>query len=114
MKSNNSDHFASIWEYIVKQDAVEEFRKVYGSEGDWVRLFRRSSGYIRTELYQDVNNPHRFVTTDLWISKVHRDTFRTECAEEFELLDKECASLTETEQFLGDFLVQTPHTPDHI
>lgn len=31
--------FAYIWEYQVKQDQTEAFRRIYGPDGKWVRLF---------------------------------------------------------------------------
>ena len=31
--------FAYIWEYQVKQDQTEAFRRIYGPDGEWIRLF---------------------------------------------------------------------------
>ncbi len=58
---NLTPGFAYIWEYRVKDDGISEFRRIYGLRGDWVELFSRSSGFVRTDLYQDVNNPNQFV-----------------------------------------------------
>lgn len=98
--------FAYIWEYRVKKDCIEEFRRIYGPGGDWVGLFSRSSGFVRTDLYQDVNSHDRFVTTDFWVSKEARDQFRREFESEFNDLDRRCESLTTEERFLGDFEIQ--------
>jgi quinol monooxygenase YgiN len=98
--------FAYIWEYRVKDERIEEFRRIYGPHGDWVKLFSRSSGFVRTDLYRDINAPKRFVTTDFWISKEARDQFRREFASEFNALDRRCESLTTEERFLGDFEIQ--------
>ena len=96
-------NFAYIWEYRVKEERIEEFRRIYGPHGGWAELFSRSSGFVRTDLYRDVNNPRRFVTTDFWVSREARDRFRREFASEFNELDRRCESLTKEERFLGDF-----------
>lgn len=95
--------FAYIWEYRVVEDQIESFRRVYGPDGDWVQLFLRAEGYLRTELYQNVETPTRFVTTDFWTSKTARDTFREKYRAEFEELDERCEALTIEERCLGDF-----------
>ena len=56
--------FAYIWEYTVKEDCIDEFCRIYSPDGDWVQLFRKSKGFVRTELFREVNTPIRFVTTD--------------------------------------------------
>jgi quinol monooxygenase YgiN len=95
--------FAYIWEYRVKKDEVDAFRRVYGPTGNWVELFRRDDAYLRTELFQDADDSRRFVTTDFWTSKTARDTFRQRFKNEFDELDRRCEILTEEERFLGDF-----------
>ncbi len=95
--------FAYIWEYIVKEECLEEFKRTYGPEGDWVRLFRRADGYIATNLHQDISDPKRFVTIDFWHTKEDRDDFRNKFSKEFEDLDEYCESLTIQEKLIGDF-----------
>ena len=99
--------FAYIWEYRVKEDQAKAFRRIYGPDGDWVQLFLRAEGYVRTELYQDLDHPTRFVTTDFWTSRKARDAFREKFRAEFEEIDERCEALTIEERFLGDFDVAT-------
>ena len=103
----NSDaveaRFAYIWEYTVTEDHILEFRRIYGPGGDWVRLFSKGRGFIRTDLYRDQNDPGRFVTTDFWTSREARDRFRQDFAREFEELDQQGEALTSAEKFMGDF-----------
>ena len=98
--------FAYFWEYRVHDDKVELFQKVYGPGGDWVQLFEKAEGYVRTDLFRDADDPARFLTTDFWIS---RDAFRRKFAEAFEKLDRECEALTIEERFVGDFDVLHTH-----
>lgn len=95
--------FVYLWEYLVRDGALDRFRTIYGPRGEWVQLFAHSPGFVRTELYRDAANPRRFVTADFWLSAAARDRFRAEYATEFAALDRACAVLTEEERFLGDF-----------
>lgn len=91
------------WEFLAAPGKLAEFRRAYGPEGDWVRLFRRAPGYIRSELYQDQANPQRFITVDYWESKAACDAFRVHYQHEFEDLDVRCEEFTVKEREIGRF-----------
>ncbi len=99
-----SDTFTYIWEYRIKPDAESAFREHYGAEGDWVRLFRKAPGYVSTQLYQDREDAHRYITVDRWESAQAFRSFRESFAAEFEELDKLCEGFTMSETPLGSFV----------
>lgn len=103
--------FTYIWEFIVKDSEQKAFEKAYGPEGDWVMLFRKSQGYLGTELHQDQSNPLRYLTLDYWRSKEDRDTFRLQFAHEFQQLDARCEKYAVQEKFLGDYDGFTSRAP---
>ena len=51
----SADPFVYVWAYRVLPERVDEFRRLYGPDGEWVRLFRQSRGYLSTNLYRDRN-----------------------------------------------------------
>lgn len=91
------------WEFLAAPGKLAEFRRAYGPEGDWVHLFRRAPGYIRSELYQDESNPQRFITVDYWESKGACEAFRKRYEHEFEDLDVRCEEYTVREREIGRF-----------
>src|SRR5512143_1733679 len=95
--------FVVLWEYIVKPEADAEFRRIYGPEGEWVRLFRQSDGFVRTELLADPVQSGRFLTLDSWRSQDDFEQFQFRHREEYAALDKRCDSLTIRELKLGQF-----------
>jgi len=95
--------FVYIWEYIVKEEYIEDFKRIYGPAGDWTQLFKKANGYIATDLHQDISNPKRFITIDLWNTKDDRDNFRKRFSKEFKVLDEHCDSFTNLEKLIGDF-----------
>ena len=95
--------FVYIWKYIVIEEHLEEFKRIYEPEGDWAQLFKKADGYLATDLHQDKSNAKKFVTVDFWKTKDDRDNFRNQFSEEFKALDEHCESFTEREELIGDF-----------
>jgi len=112
MNAQTAATFAYLWEYVVTDDQVDEFRLIYGPQGKWVELFSQSDGYVRTELHRDINDPSRFLTIDYWASKEARDWFREQFASEFTALDETCEALTVEERFVGDFELEAGSIDD--
>lgn len=101
--------FVYLWEYRVRPGADQEFRRHYGSDGTWVRLFRRGTGYLGTELLGDRAADDRYVTIDRWAGEAAFREFRERFAREFDDLDRRCSALTSHEASLGEFAVA--HAP---
>ena len=95
--------YVIVWEFQVRQAREAEFVQKYGPDGDWARFFRRSAGYIRTELVRNVAVDFRYLTLDYWQSEEEFKRFRERNLAEYERLDKEFEGLTESETRLGAF-----------
>ncbi len=95
--------YVILWEFHVKPGAKAKFERIYGPEGDWVRLFRQGKGYVGTELIRDAKNRNRYVTLDFWASQAAYDAFRAGRVDEYKALDQACEALTEREVALGGF-----------
>lgn len=100
----NTDHaYLYIWRFKVVLDKETEFQRIYGPEGEWVRLFKQGAGYRQTLLLKDLDVPGAYTTVDLWESEAAYKTFKKIFAAEFEALDKYCENLTESEELVGRF-----------
>jgi len=86
------------WRYRVKPERVEEFKKAYGSDGSWVRLFQSGDGYVKTDLLPSKTDPFEFTTVDYWTSQEAFDNFKAAHREEYEKLDADFARLTIREE----------------
>ena len=95
--------FTTIWEFYVKADVLTQFEKIYGPEGDWAKLFRRSPEYRGTVLVRDADRRGRYLTLDHWTSRETLQQFKRDHHADYASLDKKCENLTEREIFLGDF-----------
>ena len=95
--------FVCLWGYRVRSDARLPFERVYGPNGDWAQLFRRSPGYLETGLYRDLDDGTRYISVDAWRTMADFDAFRRDHGAEYERLDQRHASLKLEEERLGCF-----------
>ena len=99
--------FVTLWEFEVKSGSEELFEKVYGPEGDWVRLFRRDARYRGTRLLRDVGAARVYVTMDTWESRAAYEEFREKFEGEYEELDQGCEGMTARETKIGESEAQS-------
>ena len=95
--------FIILWEFHVLADAEPAFMEKYGPDGDWARLFRKSAGFLGTDLLRDEWDKRRFVTQDCWASASAYEEFQWRHQAEYEALDRACAALLASQQRLGVF-----------
>lgn len=95
--------YALIWEFRVKPGQEKAFEGAYGSDGDWVRLFREDASFAGTYLFRDSRKAGRYVTLDLWESGAAYALFRATYKDEYAAIDAKCEALTLEERELGRF-----------
>ncbi|HEX2450838.1 MAG TPA: antibiotic biosynthesis monooxygenase family protein [Gemmatimonadales bacterium] len=90
-----------VWMYDIRPETAEIFERVYGPEGDWVRLFRTASGYLGSELFRSVTTPGRYLTVDDWAARAAFEVFRGRSASSYAELDARCDELTLSERLVS-------------
>ncbi|HJU89841.1 MAG TPA: antibiotic biosynthesis monooxygenase family protein [Gemmatimonadaceae bacterium] len=95
--SQTQTEYGVVWAFRVRPGAAAEFERLYGPDGDWVRLFRRSPGYLGTELWRDADVTGRYVTIDRWRSRADCEGFIAGHAQEYAEIDARGARLTDFE-----------------
>ena len=94
---------AVVWEFVVKQESIGDFRRIYGPDGDWAVLFRRYPGFEGTTLLQDEATATRFLTIDRWKDSGDFRRMKDESRQEYARLDEQCGALTVSEREIGVF-----------
>ena len=93
-----------VWQFEVTRENIEEFKTIYGAEGEWAKLFSLGSGYLGTELLQSLDSNSRFITLDRWQSRDSFDGFKQQYAAAYAQLDARCDGLTLHEEKIGEYL----------
>jgi len=99
----SANMFVRIWEFRVPSETADEFRTVYGPDGEWARLFRRETAFLGTELLHSATHPNIYVTVDRWASEEAWAAFLRAWGEEYAALDHRCKGLAVAEGELGIF-----------
>lgn len=89
------------WRYRVAAGREADFERLYGTGGDWARLFRRSSDYLGTDLYRDTAHVDVYLTLDRWTSRAAYDDFLRHAHDDYAALDARGDALTVEEECLG-------------
>lgn len=95
--------FALLWSFTARMGRETECFAAYGPDGAWAELFRRADGFIDVQVLRDNADPRRFLTLDRWQNEAARERFLVEHLADYEILDRKCETLTESECFLGAF-----------
>ncbi len=93
-----------MWEFKVSSGMEKRFEQIYGSDGDWARLFIQDESYIGTDLVHSLNGERTYMTLDFWKSRQAYDDFRKRQLAKYEALDQQCEYLTESEREIGRFV----------
>lgn len=95
--------FIVVQEFRVRPGRRRAFEKAYGPGGDWMRLFRRKQGHIRSELIRDRERPLCYLSLDFWTSRQAYERFMRQNHAEFRRIEKRCSFLTVEEKLIGKF-----------
>jgi len=92
-------------EFVVAEGREEDFKKVFGQEGIWPELLRRSAEYLGTDCRLEAEAERRFRVLDYWLSHESFEDFRRQYQLEYEKFSRLIASedLVERETLLGSF-----------
>jgi heme-degrading monooxygenase HmoA len=95
--------FVVVWQFEIAEEKIAGFEAAYGPEGAWATLFRTSPNYQGTELLRDAYIPGTYLTIDRWASEDDFRAFRKQHDQDYELLDRQCDSLTTRETRIGAY-----------
>jgi hypothetical protein len=111
MGSDRDGAVGYVWVYEVAAADAAAFRRAYGPDGAWVAFFRRSHGYLGTDLLEEGGDPARFITIDYFDARRARERLVEERRDEYDAIDRRWEAVTGSERFLGEFVVSARREP---
>jgi hypothetical protein len=86
------------WQFEVKQGEQEEFQKIYGADGEWSALSRRSRSFLGSSFLRDQVDPQRYLLIEYWSEMVVYERHQADFTDELESLEARrtelCLSVT--------------------
>jgi quinol monooxygenase YgiN len=92
---------AVIWQFDVKAGREDEFEKLYGVEGEWTALNRRTRSYLGSSFLRDQNRPTRYQLIEYWSEMLVYEEHRTSRSTMLEAIETRRAELVEVMEPLG-------------
>ena len=90
-----------LWEFEPRASKEKEFEQAYGSHGEWAELFARSDDFRGTELLKSTTGT--YLTVDRWTSADAFAEFKRQWHAEYQALDQQMESLTQSERSIGQY-----------
>ncbi len=97
--------YVRMCEFRARPGLESDFEGIYGPEGDWAQLFRRSKAFLRTELHCDLETKGRYVTVDYFTSRSAYSGFLEAARKDYEALDRRCETVRMSEAPIGSFVL---------
>src|SRR5437868_9688652 len=106
-RSRLNSRFVVVREFWVNEGCERNFEKVFGLDGLWSELLRRSDEYVTTELRVESTAERRYRTFDYWKSHLGFERFREKNQADCDRLSRLIANegWIEREILLGSFYI---------
>lgn len=94
---------AIMWQFDVRDGRETEFEQMYGADGEWTAMNRRTRSYLGTSFLRDQNRPSRYIVIEYWSEMVVYEEHRTYRSDAIGSLEARRAQLLESVEPLGTF-----------
>jgi quinol monooxygenase YgiN len=92
---------AVMWQFEVKKGREEEFEKLYGADGDWTALNRRTRSYLGSSFLHDQNQSSRYLLIEYWSEMLVYEQHRTSRSAMIDAIETRRAELVDAMEPLG-------------
>jgi quinol monooxygenase YgiN len=92
---------AVMWQFDVKKGREEEFKKLYGADGDWTTLNRRTRSYLGSSFLHDQNRSSRYVVIEYWSEMLVYEQHRSSRSALIAAIETRRAELVDAMEALG-------------
>jgi quinol monooxygenase YgiN len=94
---------ALVWQFDVREDSREAFEQIYGADGEWTALARRSRSYLGSAFLRDQTAPTRYLLTEYWSEMVVYERHVQDFTDEIASLTRRRDEMLTAVQSLGVF-----------
>ena len=94
---------AFAWQFEVKKSFEPRFEQLFGADGPWHALARRSRSFLGSSFLRDVAQPTRYVLIEYWSEMLVYEKHQADFSDEIRQLEVERNALVETMTPTGIF-----------
>lgn len=93
---------AVVWQFDVKPGREADFERLYGADGEWTDVSRRSRSFLGSSFLRDFSAP-RYVLIEYWSEMLPYEKHRVDVRDEMAQLEQSRAEMLDGVVPLGVF-----------
>jgi quinol monooxygenase YgiN len=94
---------AVVWQVEIHEGKSEEFEQLYGANGEWTKLSRRSRSFLGSSFLRDLASETRYMLIEYWGEMVVYEKHLAEFQPHVKALEEKRERLVERVHPLGVF-----------
>ncbi len=103
---------AVVWQFDVRPEVSNEFERLYGADGTWTKLSRRSRSFLGSSFLRDIGSSTRYLLVEYWSEMVVYEKHLADFGEQVKALELQRAQIVERMETVGVFTALD--TPDRV
>lgn len=94
---------AVVWQFDVRPGSTAEFERMYGSDGTWTDLSRRSRSFLGSSFLRDISAETRYLLVEYWSEMMVYEKHMASVRKQLETLEQQRAALVDRMEAVGVF-----------
>ena len=94
---------AVVWQFDVRPGAADDFERMYGSDGEWSDLSRRSRSFLGSSFLRDISSATRYLVVEYWSEMMVYEKHVASYRNQLDALERRRATLVDRMEPLGVF-----------
>lgn len=94
---------AVVWQFDIRPKKSPEFERLYGADGEWTKLSRRSRSFLGSSFLRDAASETRYLLVEYWGEMFVYEKHLADFDDELKLLQEQRARLVERMETIGVF-----------
>lgn len=94
---------AVVWQVDIRPGVSEEFEHLYGADGAWTKLSRRSRSFLGSSFLRDMGSETRYLLIEYWGEMVVYEKHLADFGDEVTELEEQRERLVDRMETIGVF-----------
>ena len=94
---------AVVWQFDIQPEMAADFERLYGADGDWTKLSRRSRSFLGSSFLRDIGTENRYLLVEYWGEMVVYEKHLADFGDELQALERERERLVQRMETIGVF-----------
>jgi quinol monooxygenase YgiN len=94
---------AVVWQFDVRPGKTEDFERLYGADGDWTKLSRRSRSFLGSSFLRSIGSETRYMLVEYWGEMVVYERHLADFTDQVKALEEHRAQLVDRMETVGIF-----------